>query len=196
MKGLARVNGIIKERIRDSINIKEALLEDESLLNAVENAANEIAKAIGNENKIVICGNGGSASDALHFAGEIVGRYQKERNPWSAIALNADAATMTAIANDYGYDEVFARQAQGHVKQGDVFVGISTSGNSENVLKACRIAEEQGAVTIALLGRDGGKINGVADYPIIIPCNITARIQECHILLIHIICEIVEEKLT
>lgn len=190
------MNGIIKERIRDSIHIKTALLEDEILLTAVECVTDEIAKAIGNGNQLVICGNGGSASDALHFAGEIVGRYQKERVPWPAIVLNADVATMTAIANDYGYDEVFARQAQGHVKQGDVFIGISTSGNSENVLRACRVAGEQGAVTIALLGRDGGKIGGVVDYPIIIPCNITARVQECHIMLIHIICEIVEEKLT
>lgn len=190
------MNGIIKERIRDSINIKTTLLEDESLLATVENVTYEIVNAIGNGNKIVICGNGGSASDALHFAGEIVGRFQKERNPWPAIVLNADVATMTAIANDYGYDDVFARQAQGHVNQGDVFVGISTSGNSENVLRACRVARERGAVTIALLGRNGGKINCVVDYPIVIPCNITARVQECHILLIHIICEIAEEKLT
>ena len=141
------------------------------------------------------CGNGGSASDALHFAGEIIGRFQREREAWPAIVLNADVATMTAIANDYGYEEIFSRQAEGHCKPGDVFIGISTSGNSKNVIKAIRAAKKKGCKTAGLLGKEGGMIKDIVDYSIIIPCNVTARIQECHILLIHIICEIVERYL-
>lgn len=189
------MNTIITERINDSIKVKQALLGNTELLETVSSLADEIAEAIKNGNKVVLCGNGGSASDALHFAGEIVGRFQKERNAWPAVVLNADVATMTAIANDYGYDDVFARQAQGHVQSGDVFIGISTSGNSENVLRAINVAKTKGAKAAALLGKDGGKIGKLVDYPIIVPCNTTARVQESHIMLIHIMCEIIEEKL-
>lgn len=186
---------LITTLIQDSIDVKMGLLSDVVLLNTVENLADEIVKSIQNGNKLILCGNGGSASDSLHFAGEIVGRFQKERSAWPAVVLNADVATMTSIANDYGYDDVFARQTEGHVRPGDVFIGISTSGNSENVLRAVKVASEKGAVTAALLGKDGGKIKKMVDYPIVVPCNVTARIQECHIMLIHIICEIAEEKL-
>ncbi len=184
---------VIIDRIQESIKVKQSLIEQKEIIKRIELLANEMAKAIETDHKLVLCGNGGSASDALHFAGEIVGRFQKERNAWPAVVLNADVATMTAIANDYGYDDVFARQAEGHVRSGDVFVGISTSGNSENVLRAVKVAKEKGAVTAALLGKDGGIIKTLVDYPIVIPCNVTARIQECHILLIHIMCEIIEE---
>lgn len=186
---------IIRERLKESIAVKEALLENTELLNIVSDLADEIAAAITNGKKIVLCGNGGSASDALHFAGEIVGRFQKERTAWPAVVLNADVATMTAIANDYGYDNVFSRQAEGHVHTGDIFIGISTSGNSENVYRAVETAGKKGAWTAALLGKDGGKIGRKVDYPIIVPCMTTARVQESHITLIHIICEIVEERL-
>lgn len=186
---------IVVNRIKDSIDVKTALLDNGILLENVEKLANEIINSIKDGRKIVLCGNGGSASDALHFAGEIVGRFQKERSAWSAVVLNSDVATMTAIANDYGYDDVFARQAEGHVRPGDVFIGISTSGNSENVLRAAKVAKRQGAICAALLGKDGGKIKDIVDCPIIVPCNTTARVQECHILLIHIMCEIAEELL-
>lgn len=186
---------LIKERIQDSVNVKMGLLGNEELLNMVENLADEIVKAIKTGHKLVICGNGGSASDSLHFAGEIVGRFQRERCAWPAVVLNADVATMTAIANDYGYDDIFARQAQGHCDEGDVLIGISTSGNSENVFRAAKVAKNKGCVTAALLGKDGGRIKEIVDYPVIIPCNTIARVQECHILLIHIMCEIAEEKL-
>lgn len=189
------MNKIITERIQDSINTKKELLENVELLNTVEALADDIVDCISKGNKIVICGNGGSASDALHFAGEIVGRFQKERDSWPAVVLNADVATMTAIANDYGYDDVFARQAQGHCNPGDVFIGISTSGNSENVSRAVEMAKKKGAKTAALLGKDGGKIAKQVDRPIVIPCMTTARVQECHIMIIHIICEIAEERL-
>jgi len=189
------MKNLIKERIQNSINVKMRLLSNEELIKTVDDLSDEIVNAIKNGNKLVLCGNGGSASDALHFAGEIVGRFQKERSAWSAVALNSDIATMTAIANDYGYDDVFARQAEGHVRPGDVFIGISTSGNSENVFRAAKVAKEKGAVTAALLGKVGGKIKDIVDYPVVVPCNITAHVQECHIVLIHIMCEIAEEKL-
>lgn len=189
------MNDIIKKRIQDSIDVKLGLLDNEELLQNVDLLSNAIVNSIKVGNKIVLCGNGGSASDALHFAGEIVGRFQKERSAWPAMVLNSDVATMTAIANDYGYDDVFARQVEGHVRQGDVFIGISTSGNSENVYRAAKVAKGKGAVTAALLGKDGGKICKVVDYPIVIPSKITARVQESHIVLIHIMCEIAEELL-
>lgn len=186
----------IKQRISDSISVKQQLLNNEELINNISLLADEITKSILNGSKLVICGNGGSASDALHFAGEIVGRFAKERKAWPAMVLNADVASITAIANDYGYDDVFARQAEGHVKPGDVFVGISTSGNSENVYRAQQKAKLLGAKTVSLVGKDGGKIGRESDYAMIVPCNVTARTQECHILIIHILCELVEEKLT
>ena len=187
---------IIRQRINDSIEAKTNLLADNTTLEVVSQLADLISDCINNGGKLVICGNGGSASDALHFAGEIVGRFVKERKAWPAVVLNADVATMTAIANDYGYDDVFARQAEGHVKPGDVFIGISTSGNSENVFRAALKAKELGAKTAALLGKDGGKIAKEVDYPIIVHCNNTARVQECHINIIHILCEISEANLS
>lgn len=190
------MNKLICERIEDSIRLKQSLLEDCRLLETVSELADEITKCLKNGGKLVLCGNGGSASDALHFAGEIVGRFQRERNPWPAVVLNSDVATMTAIANDYGYDEAFARQARGHLNPGDIFIGISTSGNSENVLRAVEAAEEKETVTAALLGRDGGKIGKLVKYPMIVRGNVTARVQECHIMLIHILCELVGDKLT
>ena len=186
---------LIRERIQDSIKVKQSLLENSVLLNAVSDLADEIVRCIRNGGKLVLCGNGGSASDALHFAGEIVGRFQKERSPWPAVVLNADVATMTAIANDYSYDEVFSRQAEAHVTDKDIFIGISTSGNSKNVMKAVEVSRKKGAKTAALLGKDGGKIAPMVDYALVVPCNTTARVQECHICLIHILCEIAENIL-
>lgn len=186
---------LIRERINDSIKLKQSLLNDSALLENISRAADEIVACIRNGGKLILCGNGGSASDALHFAGEIVGRFQKERDAWPAVVLNADVATMTAVANDYSYDDVFARQAQAHANAGDILVGISTSGNSENVLRAVRVAKSKGAKTVALLGRDGGKISHEADYPLIVHGNVTARVQECHICIIHILCEIAENIL-
>jgi len=186
---------LVTQRIAESIAVKQQLLTNDMLISMVADLAEEIVKSISNGGKLVICGNGGSASDALHFAGEIVGRFVKERKAWPAVVLNADVATMTAIANDYGYDDVFARQAEGHVKPGDVFVGISTSGNSENVYRAMLKSKGLGAKTACLVGKDGGKIGREAEYSIIVPCNVTARVQECHINIIHILCELAEAKL-
>lgn len=189
------MNELVRERIQDSIRVKQGLLENDALLEKVSELADEIVSCIRNGGKLILCGNGGSASDALHFAGEIVGRFQKERNAWPAIVLNADVATMTAIANDYSYDEVFSRQAEAHLTGKDILIGISTSGNSKNVLKAIEVAHKKGAKTAALLGKDGGKIAPEVDYALVVPCNVTARVQESHICLIHIICEIAENEL-
>ncbi len=186
---------LIKQRITESIAVKQAMIQSQAIMEVVSETAVSIAETIKKGGKLVLCGNGGSASDALHFAGEIVGRFQQERSAWPAVVLNADVATMTAIANDYGYGNVFARQAQGFLNSGDLFIGISTSGNSENIFRAVEVAKVKGAKTAALLGKGGGKIGKVVDYPIIVPCDTTARIQESHITLIHIMCEIVEELL-
>lgn len=183
---------LICERLQDSIALKKSILEDGALLEAVSALADEIVKCLKNGGKLVLCGNGGSASDAMHFAGEIVGRFQQDRDPWPVVVLNADVMTMTSIANDYGYEEVFARQARGCLRAGDIFIGISTSGDSENVLRAVQAAGEKGAVTAALLGCDGGKIGKIVDHPLIVRCDVAARVQECHITLIHILCELIE----
>lgn len=186
---------LIKSRLKESIIVKQQLLNNSECLKNISLLADQIRTCLKNGGKLILCGNGGSASDALHFAGEIVGRYQRERQAWPAVVLNADVATMTAVSNDYGYSEVFARQAEAHVNKDDIFIGISTSGNSENVAKAIEVAKQKEAITAALLGRDGGKIAPMVDYPIIIPCNITARVQEVHICIIHILCELVETPL-
>ncbi len=186
---------LVIQRFKDSIYVKEQNIKDEKLVDMISKIADELAKTIKNGNKLIVCGNGGSASDALHFAGEIVGRFQKERAAWSAVSLNADVATLTAIANDYGYNDVFARQVDGHARFGDLFIGISTSGNSENVLRAAKVAKKKGISTAAFLGKDGGKIKNVVDYPVIVKCDTTARVQESHTCIIHIICELAEEML-
>ena len=189
------LNSIISMRLIESSDIKRKIANDEKIINQISFAANIIIECLKNNGKIVLCGNGGSASDALHFAGEIVGRFQKERNPWPAIALNSDVSTLTAIANDYGYDSVFSRQTKAHLKENDIFIGISTSGNSKNIINALLEAKKIGAKTIVLVGKDGGELNRISDISICINSPITARIQECHITIIHIICELVESSL-
>ena len=186
---------LIIQRFHDSLEVKKSVAENAEIIECIDAAAREIAGAIRRGGKLVLCGNGGSASDALHFAGEIVGRFQAERSAWPAVVLNADVATLTAIANDYGYDDVFARQAEGHITDKDVFVGISTSGNSINIIRAIEVAKNKGAKTVGLLGKDGGKISGMVDYPIVVRSDVTARVQESHICIIHILCEIIENSL-
>ncbi len=186
---------IVKTRIEESILLKKKLIKNDAIEEQVLKIANEIVGTYKRGGKLIICGNGGSASDALHFAGELVGRFKKERKSYPAVVLNADVATMTAISNDYGYEEVFARQIEGFGNKGDLFVGISTSGNSTNIYKAVDRANGLGLVTVALLGGNGGKIGKIANYPIIVPSTDTARIQECHICLIHILCELIENDM-
>lgn len=165
-----------------------------SLTEKVEKVAKILTNALDKGNKILICGNGGSAADAQHFAAELTGRYKKERKGLSAIALSVDTSALTAIGNDYGFEFVFSRQVEALAKSGDVLFGISTSGNSANVLNAAKVAKSLGAMVVGLSGRDGGAFNQVSDINLVMPDNDTPRIQELHILVIHILCDIIEKN--
>lgn len=184
---------LIRDRLLESIDIKHKVLNDKNSCRTIQTVCEAIIATYKEGGKVILCGNGGSASDALHMAGELVGRFQIERRPMPALVLNADIATMTAIANDYGYDEVFSRQVEGHMTPKDILIVFSTSGNSENIYRAVIKAKEKGGKSVGMLGRDGGRIKEAADFSIIVPSNSTARIQESHITIGHIICEIVEE---
>lgn len=184
---------LIKKRIKESIRVKQALIDSPELLDMIEQTANLVIETLKDGGKILLCGNGGSASDALHIAGEFTGRFQMERNALPAISLNADIAALTAVANDYGYDRVFERGVDGLMKKADILIGISTSGNSENVYLAIKKANEIGGKTAAFLGRDGGKIKDIADIAVVVPSDCTARVQESHIMIGHIVCEMAEE---
>lgn len=185
---------LVKTRIMESIDTKSRILEDDAIVAQVSEAADMIRDSLKKGGKVLFCGNGGSASDSLHLTGEIVGRFQKERPGLAAVSLNADVATMTAIANDYGYDTVFSRAVEGLMRPEDVLVGISTSGNSENVYQAVKKAKDIGGSVISLLGKSGGKIKSISDIAIVVPSDCTARIQEAHIMIGHIICELIEEE--
>ena len=161
----------------------------------VSAAGNAITEALREGNKVMFCGNGGSAADSQHLAAELTGRFIKDRPPLAAIALNTDSSALTCIGNDYSFADVFIRQVRGLGRKGDCLVGISTSGNSENVLRAFECAREIGIVTIGLLGRDGGKIKALSDHAIIVPNDVTARIQEAHILIGHTLWGQIEEQL-
>ncbi len=172
---------------------QKALDATKPLIPVVERMADLCAAALRKGHKILLCGNGGSAADAQHIAAEFVGRFHRERIALPAIALTTDTSILTSVGNDYSYDDVFARQVEGLGQAGDIFWGITTSGNSENVLKAARLAREKGMTVIASLGKDGGKMAGLADVALIIPDKSTARIQEMHILCAHSICTAIDE---
>jgi len=159
----------------------------------IETGCEMIASVIKNGNKVLLAGNGGSAADAQHIAAELTGRFVKERRALPGIALTVDTSALTAIANDYGYDVVFSRQIEALAQPGDLFIGISTSGNSQGILNAFDAAKKISCKTLGLSGRDGGKMNGRCDLNIIVPSQITARIQEMHILIGHILCKAVDE---
>jgi len=164
----------------------------DTLQGDIEIACEMITTTIKNGNKVLFAGNGGSAADAQHLAAELTGRFVKERKALPGIALTVDTSAMTAIANDYHYDRVFARQVEAFAKPGDLFIGISTSGNSQGILNAFETAAQYGCKTLGLSGRDGGKMNGACDLNIVVPSNTTARIQEMHILIGHIMCQAVD----
>jgi D-sedoheptulose 7-phosphate isomerase len=168
---------------------------EQLLLTRICDVVQLLAESLLKGKKILIMGNGGSAADAQHFAAEIVGRFYLERPALPAIALSTDTSILTAIGNDYGFDQIFKRQVEAHSVSGDVLIGISTSGSSKNVLEALLLAKERGCKTVAFLGRDGGIIAPVVDIPLIIPSTETPRIQEAHVTLIHIVCELLEKKL-
>jgi len=161
----------------------------------IEQVVKLIATAFRDGRKMLLFGNGGSATDAAHIAAEFVGRYHRDRVPLPAIALATDIAAITCIANDYGYEELFARQIRAHGQKGDVAIAISTSGNSPNVLKGVEAARAIGLTTIAWTGNSGGKLAGMVDHPFVVPSKVTARIQESHITLGHVLCELIEEQL-
>jgi len=160
----------------------------------VENA-HRLSTTLTQGNAIYWCGNGGSAADSQHLAAELVGRFKNNRRALRSVALSTDSSVLTCVANDFGYDDVFSRQVEALGREGDVLVAISTSGNSENILRAIKAANKMGMVSIALLGKDGGAAKEIAHHSIVIPSDSTARIQEAHILIGHIFCELIEEEL-
>ena len=182
----------IKNIIEGSINVKKELLSDEVMLNQINTVTTAITEAFKNGNSVYFAGNGGSAADAQHLAAEFSGRFYKDRKALPSDALHCNSSYLTAVANDYSYDVIYARLLEGLAKPGDVLVGISTSGNSENIVKAFEMAKTIGVVTIGFTGASGGKMKELSDYLINIPSNTTPRIQESHILVGHIICELVE----
>jgi len=184
---------IIYSALEDSIRIKRDFIKN-NIANIIF-LSKKIAEAFTKDNKLLLCGNGGSAADAQHIAGELVGRYKLERRGIPAIALTVDTSSLTALGNDYGFETIFERQLEALAQKNDAVIGISTSGNSENVVRALKKANALGAETIGLVGNDGGKIKEVANLSIVIPSNDTARIQEVHITIGHIICELIEEDL-
>ena len=186
---------IVKSRIQESIACQVALLNSETVLEQIVLAAQSVTECIKTGGTLFTCGNGGSAADAIHIAGELVGRFQKERRAYSAISLNTDIAVITSISNDYGYEYVFSRQVEALMKPKDILLGISTSGNSVNIIRAFEKSKIIGGVNVLLSGNDGGKLKNLADYSIIVPEQESARIQECHICLYHIMCELIEKDL-
>lgn len=187
-------NNIIKT-IQESIAVKQALCQDEVLINTIQQVANVITGSLQQGHKILFCGNGGSAADAQHLAAEFSGRFYKDRTPLYAEALHCNTSYLTAVGNDYGYDQVYARILRGIGQPGDVLVGISTSGNSANILEAYKVAKGKGMIVVSMTGHSGGKMKGDSDYLLNVPSSDTPRIQESHITIGHIICEIVEKNL-
>lgn len=193
--GISDSKKYIMMEIKNSIRVKQQILEDGFIADNLAQMVEQIAETLITGGKLLLCGNGGSASDAIHIAGEIVGRFQKERKAYCAIALNTDVATMTAIANDYGYEQVFSRQVEGLMREGDILLGISTSGNSKNIIEAFKTVKKIGGKAFLFSGKDGGKLKELADMSIIVPSNITAHIQEVHECLYHILCGLIENRL-
>lgn len=183
----------IKEIIQASIDVKQQVMENDTLIQTVADVAAKITTALQNGNRIYFCGNGGSAADAQHLAAEFSGRFYTDRRALPAEALHCNTSYLTAVANDYSYDVVYARLIDGIGHAGDVLIGLSTSGNSGNILKAFEVASEKGIITVGFTGASGGMMKGLSDYLVNVPSTDTPRIQEAHILLGHIVCQLVEE---
>ena len=191
MTNSKKVNHMIEETLEQSSKI---IADLHDLSDEIDKTANLIITAINKNRKIIIIGNGGSAADAQHIAAEFLGRYKLKRKSIPAIALTSNSSTTTAIANDYNFSDIFSRQCESLVSKGDVVIGISTSGNSENVVKGLRTSKKNGGLTIGLLGNKGGKIKNIVDISLIVKATSIPRIQEAHRVIYHIICEIVEEE--
>ena len=192
MTNSKKVNHVIEKTLEQSTKI---IADLHDLSDEINKTANLIITAINKNRKIIIIGNGGSAADAQHIAAEFLGRYKLKRKSIPAIALTSNSSTTTAIANDYDFSDIFSRQCESLVSKGDIVIGISTSGNSENVVKGLKTSKKNGGITIGLLGNKGGKIKNIVDVPLIVKDTSTPRIQEAHRVIYHIICEIVEEEL-
>ena len=184
----------IKEILNASISVKQQVLENETLLNTIQAVIDAIVACFKNDGKLLFCGNGGSAADAQHLAAEFSGRFYTDREPLDAEALHVNTSYLTAVANDYSYNEVYARIVKAKGRKGDILVGLSTSGNSGNIVEAFKVAKERGLIIVGFTGETGGKMKEYCDYLINIPSTDTPRIQECHITVGHIICQLVEEK--
>ncbi len=192
MTNSKKINHMIEETLERSTKI---IADLHDLSDEINKTANLIVTAINKNRKIIIIGNGGSAADAQHIAAEFLGRYKLKRKSIPAIALTSNSSTTTAIANDYDFSDVFSRQCESLVSKGDVVIGISTSGNSQNVIKGLKISKKNGGLTIGLLGNKGGKIKNIVDMSLVVNATSVPRIQEAHRVIYHIICEIVEEEL-
>ncbi len=184
----------IKNIIQASITVKQNILQNEELLNIIEKVVVAVVTAFKNGNRIYFCGNGGSAADAQHLAAEFSGRFYTDRKALPAEALHCNTSYLTAVANDYSYDAVYARLIDGIGQKGDVLIGLSTSGNSGNIIKAFETAKEKGLITVGFTGDSGGKMKLLCDYLLNVPSSDTPRIQESHIMIGHIICQFVEER--
>lgn len=184
----------IRDIIKASILVKEKVLQNLQLLKTVQEVSEKMVAALQQGNRIYFCGNGGSAADAQHLAAEFSGRFYTDRDALPAEALHCNTSYLTAVANDYSYDVVYARLVKGIALKGDFLVGLSTSGNSTNIIKAFEVAGEKGVTTVAFTGESGGKLKAICDHLINVPSSDTPRIQESHIMLGHIICQLVEEQ--
>ena len=185
----------IKQIITRSIEAKSLLLSNDTLIKTIEDVVTTLVQTFRIDGKVLFCGNGGSAADAQHLAAELSGRFYLDRKPLFAEALHTNSSHVTAVANDYGYDEVFSRLVNAIGRKGDVLIAISTSGNSQNIIKAIEAAKKAEMLTVGFTGEKGGKMKDMCTYLVNVPSNDTPRIQECHILVGHIICELVEKKL-
>ena len=187
---MTSVNTVIVKEFEAHLETIHAVIG--SMEGTLGKASHLIVETLKNGNKVLLCGNGGSAADAQHIAAELTGRYKSERRALPAIALTTDTSALTAISNDYGYNKVFERQVEALANKGDLLIGISTSGNSENIISALQLARELGCTTLGFSGRDGGKMNEVCDINLVVPSDDTPRIQEMHILFGHTLCQIVD----
>lgn len=189
------MDSYIEMSINESIRVKEEIMNDSELIASLESIISECVHAFLNDRKLILFGNGGSATDALHMAAELMGRYELEDDSYPVYVLNTNEAMMTAISNDYGYDQIFEKQVNTLARSGDVLIGISTSGSSKNVVQALKCGKNQGAVCIGLSGQNIGDMDAYCDYMIKVPSNRTATIQEAHIMLIHIMCGLIKKRI-
>jgi len=190
-----KMKNYIKKQIEESYKTKKLIFENDNLIEKIEKLSKLCVELYKGDKKTILAGNGGSAADAQHIAAELVGRYGFDRPSIPSLALTTDTSNLTAIGNDYGYDKIFSRQLEGMGQSGDIFIGISTSGNSQNLINAFEVAKKKNILSVALVGKDGGEMAKMADIALVVPSDSTPRIQESHILIGHILCDIIEKEI-